>query len=285
MLDLKAKNASSDVASSLRCFLCGATSKNFNEIQDWATKFPTDESKPVFGGIADLHAWLRAFNGINALSNKLPIKKWSIRKKDEKEIVAARKEARKAAFKEKLNLYVDIPKGGGAGNSNTGNTARRAFQEEATFAEITGVDQDLIHRIHIMLMIINTNEIIDEAKLKAYGLKTAELWVALYGWCYMPVTLHQLFFHAWESIRMSSLPISFFSEQSLESCNKTFKHDREHHARKDSRLHTIEDQFHRQSDRSDLVIALKLSAKEKSRPQALPQEALDLLVIDDAAEA
>ena len=63
------------------------------------------------------------------------------------------------------------------------------------------------------------------------------------------------------------------------SCNKTFKRDREHHARKDSRLHTIEDQFNRQSDRSDLAIALKLAGKQKKKPeQPLPDDARDLLV-------
>ena len=136
-----------------------------------------------------------------------------------------------------------------------------------------------------MLVVINTDHVIDEAKFKIYGYDTAALWAALYEWCYMSITLHQLFFHSWESIRFSSLPLSFFTEQSLESCNKTFKNDREHHSRKDSRLHTIEDQFHRQSDRSDLLIGLKLSAKQKKKMQEpLPQDALNLLVIESDNE-
>ena len=285
MLDGKAKNACTDTASSLRCFLCGASSKHLNNVKSLVTDFPTDESKLVYGGIADLHAWLRAFDGINALSDKLAIKKWSARTKEDKESVAERKKSRQAAFKKKLGLIVDVPKAGGAGNSNTGNTARRAFQEEAAFAEITGVDQELIHRIHTMLIAINTDHISDESKFKTYGHETAALWAALYEWCYMCITLHQLFFHAWESIRFSSLPLSFFSEQSLESCNKTFKNNREHHARKDSRLHTIQDQFLRQSDRSDLLIALKINAKQKrEKPEELPQDVLDLLVIESHEE-
>ena len=232
-----------------------------------ATLFPTDESKLIYGGVADLYAWLRGFDGINAVSDKLPIEKWRVTTEEEKAIVAARKEARQAGYKEKLDLVVDVPRSGGAGNSNTGNVARKAFQNEAIFAEITGIDQELIHRIHVLLIVINSNLPIIEDKFKAYALETAALWVALYPWYYMPVTLHQLFFHSWDSIRLSSLPLSFFSEQSLESCNKTFKSDREHHARKDSRLHTIEDQFNRQSDRSDLVIALKLAGKHKKKPK------------------
>ena len=137
-----------------------------------------------------------------------------------------------------------------------------------------------------MLVVINANHSINPEKLKAYGSETAALWVALYDWCYMSVTMHQLFFHAWESLRLSSLPLSFLSEQSLESCNKIFKQDREHHARKDSCLHTIEDQFHQQTDRSDLLIGLKLVAKQRKRPQhALPEDALNLLDLEPTEEA
>ena len=40
------------------------------------------------------------------------------------------------------------------------------------------------------------------------------------------------------------LPIGMTSEEALESRNKDNKQFRLHHARKDSRSHTIEDQFH-----------------------------------------
>ena len=197
----------------------------------------------------------------------------------------ARKKERQAKFKTELNLIVDVPRSGGAGNSNTGNVARKAFQDEEVFARITGVDKDLIHRIHVMLIVINTDQAINIEALKAYGLATAKLWVNLYGWFNMPPTMHQLFFHAWESLRMSSLPLSFFSEQSLESFNKYFKSDREYHSRKDSRLHTIQDQFHRQSDKSDLLIALKLSKKQKKKSsEALPQDVLELLISESLDE-
>ena len=129
-----------------------------------------------------------------------------------------------------------------------------------------------------MLIVINTDHAIDVEAFKAYGFATAELWVEKYPWCYMPTTLHHLFIHAWESIRLSILPLSFFSEQSLESSNKFFKSDRLHHARKDSRLHTIQDQFHRQSDKSNILIALGLWEKRKTKhPEELPRDAQGLI--------
>ena len=41
-----------------------------------------------------------------------------------------------------MGLRVDEPRAGGSGNSNDGNTARRAFRSPADFAACTGVDQD-----------------------------------------------------------------------------------------------------------------------------------------------
>ncbi|KAF0306750.1 hypothetical protein FJT64_002371 [Amphibalanus amphitrite] len=46
-----------------------------------------------------------------------------------------------------MGLRVDEPRAGGSGNSNDGNTARRAFRSPAEFAACTGVDQELIDRV------------------------------------------------------------------------------------------------------------------------------------------
>ena len=187
MMDVKAKNACTDCMSALRCFICLATPRFFNDLANLLRMFPTDVGKLIYGGVCDLHCWLRAFDGVNTLSDKLTVKRWRIATKEDKEVVASRKVVRNAAYKSRLNLTVDVPRAGGAGNSNTGNVARRAFHNEDVFASITGVDEELIHHIHMMLIVINANYAIDEQKFKDYGLKTAELWVALYPWCYMPL--------------------------------------------------------------------------------------------------
>ena len=285
MLDVKCKNAVTDTTSTLRCFICKATSAQFNNLRLLLANFPSNKENLMYGGVCDLHCWMRAFEAVNKLSDKKIVKRWRVTKKEEKEEVEVRKKRRNERYLSELNLVVDVPRAGGSGNSNTGNVARRAFQNEETFASITEVDQQLIHQIHMMLITINADHVVNQEAFKAYGHSTAQLWVDLYGWYNMPVTMHQLFFHAWESLQFSSLPLSYFSEQSLESCNKFFKSDRLHHARKDSRLHTIQDQFHRQSDKSDFVIAIKLSEKRKSQPSKhLPQDARNLLVIADSVD-
>ena len=82
MLDVKGKNAVTDTASALRCFICGASSTNFNDVDNLTAKFPSKDGNLVYGGICDLHAWLRGFDAINSLSDKLEVKKWKGTKKE-----------------------------------------------------------------------------------------------------------------------------------------------------------------------------------------------------------
>ena len=195
MLDCKAKNAVTSNKSAQKCFLCNAKPTDFNKLDNFPSIYPTIQENLQYGGVCDLHAWLRCFDGINSLSDKLEIKKWR-RNKLEKIKVEQRKKIRQTKFKEQLGLIVDVPKAGGSGNTNTGNVARRAFRSEHIFSNITGVDQNLIHRIHIMLIAINTDRAINDEAFRKYGVESAALWVSLYPWYYMPVSIHQLFSHS-----------------------------------------------------------------------------------------
>lgn len=46
-----------------------------------------------------------------------------------------------------MGLIVDVPKQG-SGTSNDGNTARRFFCDPQLTAEITGISEELIQRLH-----------------------------------------------------------------------------------------------------------------------------------------
>ena len=178
-----------------------------------------------------------------------------------------------------MGLIVDAPRPTG-GNSNAGNTARTAFSDEGKLSDILEIDQELIHRIHVLLIAVNLDCNIDRQKLKKYGNETAELWVKVCKWYQMPVTLHQLFRHAWESLFLSELPISFLTEQSLESSNKFFKQDRRRFARKTSRRDNMEDLFTRQCARSDLLIGSLLQEKimrKQKEDDDLPEDIKALL--------
>ena len=196
--------------------------------------------------------------------------------------------AKKLEIKQKLKsifgVMVDMPKPGGSGNTNDGNTARKLFQNSALFAEATGVSSDLIHRLHILLCIINCNLQIDADKFASYCHDTAKLWVNLYPWYKIPVSLHVLLIHGATYLKTIDMPISFMTEQCIESGNKISKNARLNHTRKTSRLDTMTDHFNYLTDVSDPVIAIKIMKNRQSQARTqktinLPDDALDLLVL------
>ncbi|EFN61162.1 hypothetical protein EAG_09608, partial [Camponotus floridanus] len=116
MIDNKVCNAT-DTKSTLRCYLCGATSKDFN---------------------------------------KLKIKKWQARTEEEKKIMEDCKRIIQKGFRLQLGLIVDRLKPG-YGSTNDGNTARRFFENTSISATITGVSESLINRFHVILQAISSH--------------------------------------------------------------------------------------------------------------------------------
>ncbi|KAF0289703.1 hypothetical protein FJT64_012060 [Amphibalanus amphitrite] len=90
-----------------------------------------------------------------------------------------------------------------AGNSNDGNTARRAFRSPAEFAAGTGVDQELIDRVGTVLQAVSCLHRLDIDALSAYCRRTAELYVERY----MSSTLHKLLSHSAAVVESCHLPI------------------------------------------------------------------------------
>ena len=162
MVDGKVCIALTSVSSAQRCYICKATSKDFNEI-DKILKTPVCEENLQYG-ISSLHAWIRAFECCLHLSYKLNTQKWQARKGDKLE-VKERESVIQEAFKKELGLIVDVPKQG-SGTSNDGNTARRFFQNYSISAKITGVDENLILRFYTLLLAISSGHEINVNKFE-----------------------------------------------------------------------------------------------------------------------
>ena len=60
----------------------------------------------------------------------------------------------------------------------------------------------------------------------------------------MPASLHKMIIHGHNIIDTLSLPIGLYSEESGESRNKNTKTYRLYQSRKDTRIHTQEEQIH-----------------------------------------
>lgn len=74
---------------------------------------------------------------------------------DNKKVKDDKKKYVQQRFRELLGLHIDKPRQG-SGNSNDGNTARRFFQNYQCSAEITGVDEELIKRLYVILQTMSS---------------------------------------------------------------------------------------------------------------------------------
>ncbi|XP_018338944.1 PREDICTED: uncharacterized protein LOC108756365 [Trachymyrmex septentrionalis] len=280
MVDGKVCNALSETDSAQRCYLCNATSKDFNDI-NMMVGLDINETNLEFG-ISSLHAWIRCFECCLHLSYKLDIKKWQARGANVKKIVEKRKADTQKAFKEKLGLIVDQPKQGGS--SNDGNTARRFFQEAATSSEITNIDVRLIRRFHVILQLISSNYDIDISKYEKFAFETAELFVDLYPWYPMPTTIHKLLIHGPLIIASALLPIGQMSEEAQEASNKLIKKYRRDFSRKHSRKATMTDVFHRLLLSSDPFVSSVRKIPKKQK-KSLLYEARQMIINDSDTES
>ncbi|XP_018497133.1 uncharacterized protein LOC108865011 [Galendromus occidentalis] len=110
-------------------------------------------------------------------------------------------------------------------------------------------------RLHIILETINSRRRLNCAAFCDYCSKTADLFVSLYPWYYMPVTVHKVLIRGADVVENTlSVPIGSLSEEAQEAMNKIHRGNRLGHSRKISRSTTNEDVFHEMLVLSDPYI-------------------------------
>lgn len=276
MVDGKICNSLSDTKSTLRCYLCNATSKDFNDLKSIVNR-PIKTENLSFG-ISVLHAWIRMLECLLHVAYKLPTKTWRINKENES-IVEENKARIQTEFKTKMSLIIDKPKPG-YGNSNDGNVARKFFQNSQMSSSITGIDETLIKKFYFILQTLSCGFKVDEKKFKKFCLDTAELYVNLYLWHPMTTTVHKILIHGYEIISNFLLPIGQLSEEAQESRIKDFKIYRERFSRKTSRQANLEDVFQRLLVSSDPLIT-SLRSLEPIKRKSLDAEVRAMLLEED----
>ncbi|GFR30567.1 dna-mediated transposase [Trichonephila clavata] len=175
-------------------------------------------------GISSLHSWIKCFECLLHISYRLGTKKWFVRRTD-RPVVDSRKKEVQEKIRRQMRLLVDAPKPG-FGTSNDGNTARAFFRNPEIVSSITGIDEIIIKKLHVVLTIIACGYEIDAQKLKEFCLTTAELYVALYPWYYIFQSLHKVLIHGGLLVNDSILPIGQMSEEAIEARNKDSKYFR-----------------------------------------------------------
>lgn len=179
-------------------------------------------------------------------------------------------------FRSEMGLIVDMPKIGGSGTSNDGNTARRFFNNAGLASEITGVDEELILRCAALLQAMSSGYKINAYKFKQFALDTAKGLVKKYPWFYLPPSVHKILVHGSEVIESAIISIGQLSEEAAEAKNKDIKRYRLQHTRKTSRIATNTDLLNMLLLSSDPFITgqRKLPCKKKS---ALLKSTIELL--------
>ena len=94
-------------------------------------------------------------------------------------------------------------------------------------------------------------------KFSQFCCETADMYVSLYPWYAMPPSVHTILLHCRDVLQNMILPIGMMSEEAQESLNKYVMAYRLHHTRKDSREHTMSDQFRCILVTSDPMISLQ----------------------------
>lgn len=220
MIDGKVWNSLTSNKSTQRCYICGACSKDFNNIDNIVLR-PANTDNFKYG-LSTLHAWIRFFECLLHLAYKMDIKKWQARSDIDKQIVLDTKKRIQGQLRNQIGLIVDKPKPG-FGSSNDGNTARRFFENVEVVSNITKIDKQLITKFHVILQTLSSGFDINTDRFKEFALTTARLFVTLYPWYDMPSTIHKILIHGFEVIKSFCLPIGQLSEEAQEARNKDIK--------------------------------------------------------------
>lgn len=276
MIDGKVAQVLTQTSSSATCTVCGAKPRQMNDLLKVTARVENENAFKY--GLSTLHAWIRCMEMVLHISYNIDFEKWSVTTPENKTLKENKKKLVQKRFRELLGLHIDKPRQG-SGNSNDGNTARKFFQNYQCSAEITGVDEDLIKRLYIILQTMSSGISVNTEKFGQYTLTTAQLYVSKYNWYYMPSSVHKILIHGAKVIEhFAILPIGQLSEDAQEARNKDYKRYRLHHARKCSRSATNEDVLHVLLYTSDPYIS-SLNKPSFIISKELFDEAKDLLVI------
>lgn len=275
MVDGKICNTLSSNRETQKCYICKASSSQFNDIEELQLR--TYDRESLNFGLSSLHAYIRFYECLLHVSYKMPLKSKQARGEENKNIVAERKKYVQTQFREQLGLLIDIPKPG-FGNTNDGNTARSFFANSEITSNITEIDRTLIERFNIILKTLSSPyKINSTSSFAEYAKETAVLYIHLYSWYPMTPTVHKVLVHGKDIIENFLLPIGMLGEDAQESRHKDIRYYREHNTRKMSRKQTNEDLMKILFVSSDPIISSIRPQPPVKRKNAMTREMLNLL--------
>eukprot|EP00732_Lithocolla_globosa_P003891 Lithocolla_globosa_v1_NODE_3318_length_1702_cov_3.186400.p1 type:complete len:339 gc:universal NODE_3318_length_1702_cov_3.186400:599-1615(+) len=240
MLDGKVQAAIHDKGARV-CYVCGATESKMMDLAYLDSLVVSTDN--LVNALPCMHFWIRSFEYVWHMAIR-PSGIFRRNTAELKEESKQRKKQLQTEFKARLGLFVDFPLPGGAGSTIDGNLARRCFGEPETFAEFTSVSLSLIKRLGVVARTLSCGFQIDSSKFKIFTRRTYELCCTdELKWYPLPASVHCVLLHAWLLVDLFDVPLTYLSEEPGETSNKIYRYILEHHARKDTKAHSLEDLF------------------------------------------
>lgn len=207
LIDGKILNILTNTKSMQTCPICKAKPKTFNDLVNITNNLFIPDHSSLQHGLSPLHAWIRIYEFLLQVSYRIDIKEWHIRGKEKKTILDQKKKSIQKLLWDKLGLIVSKPKANGYGNTNDGNSARKAFQNPKLLAEYLELNPVLIQNFKTILMALSSHIQVDPIKFGELCSATAILYVSEYPWYPMTATAHKILMHGATIMQNFILPI------------------------------------------------------------------------------
>ena len=171
-----------------------------------------------------------------------------------------------------MHMRLDMPdsSGTGAGNTDTGNSARKFFDFKnrthiIDLVEGTPQEKEALATLHknfsiILRLYSSKNHVIDVDYLEELCTETNLLLVTTFPWATQPPCVHKLLAHSAQRIRMNDHKgLGYFTEEGIETLHKLVRRYKELLARKNNLFLNLFDVWRALMVRSDPFIRSKKS--------------------------
>lgn len=159
----------------------------------------------------------------------------------------------------------------GYGTTNTGNVARRCFDEPEKFADACGLDREFFTNIATILRCYRSKFVLDFDAVERLSHQTYRQHFTLYPWARMNPTTHKILIHGPEIGRHFPLPLSFLAEDGQEAWHKYYRQNLVGHSRQDSREHRIMDTYNAAIYATDPFVTLSTHDEDKDDDEEIPE--------------
>lgn len=189
-----------------------------------------------------------------------------------------------------LRVRVDQVKPG-FGTSNTGNVARKCFENAETFARCLDLDVQFVKDISLIITLFRCKKMLNLDELEVLCKKTYWKHKELFPWATMSPTVHKVLWHGCEIARLFQslgIPLSYTAEDAGETMHTFWKKVFARKARQISRKMRISDTHRRGMIFTDPALSLvyiKDRVKKQGKHKPLPAAALKYILPEKAVEA